>query len=42
MQKSYRKRLAGYEADKAKLLREGLSHIEYEQALKALAEKWGV
>lgn len=42
MKKSYRKRLAGYESDKAKLLRAGLSPVEYEKAIKSLAEKWGV
>ena len=40
--KSYRERLAGYEADKKTLLRAGLSPAEYEQAVKAFAEKWGV
>lgn len=40
--KSYRKRLAGYESDKSKLLRAGLSHIEYAEIIKKLAEKWGV
>ena len=42
MKTAYLKRLAGYEADKAKLSRAGLSPVEYERELKALVGKWGV
>lgn len=38
----YRTRLAVYESAKAALSRAGLSYSEYEQAVKALAKKWGV
>lgn len=39
---SYNDRLMGYEQEKVRLSRAALPYPVYEQAIKALAKKWGV
>lgn len=39
---SYEKRLSEYEREKKQLQQQPLSHIEYQQAVLRLAEKWRV